>query len=140
MHPKFILNTSEIFPLDLEMKEIYPNRDRVLRPEFLCSYEFALKADTKRLLPAYAQPGTKINNYSKSRMIAGDNSAFDQNEKRDELEQKDLGILNEAARFLRVNTIQQFVDYLDNLVIVPIDSESLAQAFHVSGINLRYLG
>jgi len=73
-------------------------------------------------------------------MIAGDNSAFDQNEKRDELEQKDLGILNEAARFLRVNTIQQFVDYLDNLVIVPIDSESLAQAFHVSGINLRYLG
>jgi hypothetical protein len=59
-------------------------------------------------------------------MITGDNSAFDQNEKRDELEQKDLGILNEAARFLRVNTIQQFVDYLDNLVIVPIDSESLA--------------
>jgi hypothetical protein len=38
-------------------------------------------------------------------MITGDNSAFDQNEKRDELEQKDLGILNEAARFLRVNTI-----------------------------------
>ena len=73
-------------------------------------------------------------------MQAGDNSAFDQNEKRDELEQKDLGILNEAARFLRVNTIQQFVDYLDNLVIVPIDSESLAQAFHVSGINMRYLG
>jgi hypothetical protein len=59
-------------------------------------------------------------------MIPGDNSAFDQNEKRDELEQKDLGVLNEAARFLRVNTIQQFVDYLDNLVIVPIDSESLA--------------
>jgi len=59
-------------------------------------------------------------------MITGDNNAFDQNEKRDELEQKDLGILNEAARFLRVNTIQQFVDYLDNLVIVPIDSESLA--------------
>lgn len=49
-HPKFILNTAEIFPLDLE---VYPNRDRVLRPEFLCSYEIALKADTKRSMPSY---------------------------------------------------------------------------------------
>jgi hypothetical protein len=48
-HPKFILNTAEIFPLDLEIRDnIYPNRDKVLRPEFLCTYEFALKADTKR--------------------------------------------------------------------------------------------
>lgn len=29
---------------------------------------------------------------------------------------------------------------MDNLVIVPIDSSSLMQAFHVSGINMRYLG
>jgi hypothetical protein len=67
-------------------------------------------------------------------------SAFDQNDKRDELESKDISTLNEAARFLRMNTIEQFVDYLDNLVIVPIDSESLVQAFHVAGINMRYLG
>ena len=53
--PEFILNTSEVFPLDLEIKDnLYPNRDRVLRPEFLCTYEFALKADTKRQLPSYA--------------------------------------------------------------------------------------
>ena len=49
-------------------------------------------------------------------------------------------MLNEAARFLRENTIAHFVDYLDNLVIVPIDSDGLMQAFHVAGINMRYLG
>jgi len=91
--------------LDLEIKDIHPNRDRVLRPEFLCTYEFALKADTQRELPKYAQ-GNHVR-------------------KVDELDQKDLGNLNEAARFLRQNTTAQFVDYLDNLVIVPIDSESL---------------
>ena len=65
---------------------------------------------------------------------------FDQNDKKEDLDHKDVGILNEAARYLRKTTVQQLVDYLDNLVIIPIDCSSLLQAFHVSGINMRYLG
>lgn len=32
------------------------------------------------------------------------------------------------------------MDLLDSLIIIPIDSESLEEAFHVQGVNMRYLG
>lgn len=35
--------------------------------------------------------------------------------------------------------IPKFVNLLDNLYILPIDSESLTQAMHERGINMRYL-
>ncbi len=48
--------------------------------------------------------------------------------------------LNEASRILRRSLIQQLVDLLDSLIIVPIDSQSLEQVFHIQGVNMRYLG
>jgi len=63
-----------------------------------------------------------------------------QNGNREDQDQKDIGILNEAARYLRKTTLPALVDLLDNLIIIPIDSASLVQAFHLQGVNMRYLG
>jgi hypothetical protein len=39
--------------------------------------------------------------------------------------------LNEASRLLRKSMIQQLVDLLDSLIVIPIDSQSLEQVFHI---------
>ena len=36
--------------------------------------------------------------------------------------------------------IPQLVDLLDSLIIIPIDSAALEEAFHIQGVNMRYLG
>lgn len=36
--------------------------------------------------------------------------------------------------------IPQLVDLLDSLIIIPIDSATLEEAFHIQGVNMRYLG
>lgn len=41
---------------------------------------------------------------------------------------------------LRRSQVNQLVDLLDSLIIVPIDSRSLEQVFHIQGVNMRYLG
>lgn len=48
--------------------------------------------------------------------------------------------LNEASRVLRKNQINELVELLDSLHVVPIDSQSLEQVFHIKGVNMRYLG
>ena len=51
-----------------------------------------------------------------------------------------MGELNEATRYLKKTMIPLLVDLLDSLIIIPIDSDSLEEAFHVQGVNMRYLG
>lgn len=36
--------------------------------------------------------------------------------------------------------IPQLVSLLDSLIIIPIDSATLEEAFHIQGVNMRYLG
>jgi protein TIF31 len=36
--------------------------------------------------------------------------------------------------------IPSLVHTLDNLTVVPVDSEQLENVFHVHGVNMRYLG
>jgi len=36
--------------------------------------------------------------------------------------------------------IPLMVDLLDNLVVIPIDSEQMELIFHHQGVNMRYLG
>ena len=48
--------------------------------------------------------------------------------------------MNLANKFLREMKIKQLVDLLDNLIIIPIDSGTLEEAFHIQGVNMRYLG
>ena len=45
-----------------------------------------------------------------------------------------------ANQFLRNNKITQLIDLLDNLIIIPLDSATLEEAFHILGVNMRYLG
>ena len=47
--------------------------------------------------------------------------------------------LNIANKFLREMKIPQLVDLLDSLIIIPIDSATLEEAFHIQGVNMRYL-
>jgi len=46
--PFYVLKTSEIFPFDVDLSEVYPRKDKYLRPEFVCSYERPLKADARK--------------------------------------------------------------------------------------------
>ena len=53
---------------------------------------------------------------------------------------KDIDDVSEASKNLKSDIITEFVDVLDNLQILPIDSESVTQIMHHHGINMRYLG
>lgn len=48
--------------------------------------------------------------------------------------------LNLANKFLRDVKIPQLVSLLDSLVIIPVDSATLEETFHIQGVNMRYLG
>ena len=48
--------------------------------------------------------------------------------------------MNLANKFLRETKVNQVVDLLDSLIIIPIDSATLEEAFHIQGVNMRYLG
>lgn len=52
--PKYILKTAEIFPYDVDLTDLLPHPDRVLRPELACAYERPLKSDAKKMLPLNA--------------------------------------------------------------------------------------
>lgn len=44
---------------------------------------------------------------------------------KDDEDQNDVMELGEASRVLRKSAIQQLVDLLDSLIVIPIDSQSL---------------
>ena len=46
----------------------------------------------------------------------------------------------EASLKLKTEKINEIVELLDSLTIMPIDSKSMTQALHANGINCRYLG
>ena len=55
------------------------------------------------------------------------------------LEEDDLEIC-EASLRVRTEKINEIIELLDSLTIMPIDSKSMTQALHANGINCRYLG
>jgi hypothetical protein len=52
---------------------------------------------------------------------------------------QDIQETSDASSFLKAHVIRNLVNQLDDLSIMPIDSESLVQVFHEHGINMRYL-
>jgi len=52
---------------------------------------------------------------------------------------KDVQEVTEASKFLKTQVIQELVSLLDDLRIMPIDSESLSETLHSHGVNIRYL-
>lgn len=132
----YVLKTSEIFPYDIESTQLWPDPNRVLRPEFVNSYERPLKSDTKKPVYSTKQSATTerpaANSLTKSTRAMGDDT--------DEEQHNDIGELNEAALSLRKNVILQLVEIIDSLVVIPVESESFEQIFHAQGVNMRYLG
>ena len=55
----FTVIFSEIFPFDVDMNEVYPRKDKYLRPEFVSIYERPLKADAKKDLGNQVSKDTK---------------------------------------------------------------------------------
>ena len=53
---------------------------------------------------------------------------------------KQTELINDLARFLREDQIRVFVNDLKSSDGVPTDSQSLQEAMHRQGINMRYLG
>jgi protein TIF31 len=53
---------------------------------------------------------------------------------------KDEVLVKDLAQFLKDQAIQKLVRDLQAVEGVPTDSESLEQAFHAHGVNMRYLG
>ena len=45
-----------------------------------------------------------------------------------------------ASQYLYKVVIPNFVKELDNLDIIPIDSQTLTKEMHIRGINMRYIG
>ena len=54
--------------------------------------------------------------------------------------QKDIEDLSLASKTLKGPVISLLVSLLDDLNMMPIDSESLSATLHSHGINMRYLG
>ena len=107
------------------------HRDRVLRPELICANEKSLRADIKKFI-SYAikktNRGPQSNQY-KMNLAEKDNE-----------DNTDAVDLNLANKFLRDVKIPQLVSLLDSLVIIPVDSATLEETFHIQGVNMRYLG
>lgn len=55
------------------------------------------------------------------------------------MQDADVQMLADASRTLKDVTIPKVKEMLDNLQILPIDSESLTKVLHDHGINMRYL-
>jgi len=112
----YILKTSEIFPVDYSLQDRKPY-DLYLRPEFVCTFEKALRTDVqKRKLRLLSQ----IVDYESS-----DDGQLE---------------IGEAKQHLLSGVIPKVVEQLDSLHIIPIDSVTLTQVFHSEGLNMRYLG
>lgn len=123
----YVLKTSEIFPYDVEIpdnsssnKTLPKTIQNALRPEFTCSHDDFLMADT-------------LKEYQNI------NVGFDWTKENANPQDPNIRDLSNASKLLKNSIIPNFVNMLDDLKILPIDTESLSKAFHQFGINMRYL-
>lgn len=114
--PYYVLNTAEILPRDIDYNEPRSQiqANYYFRPEFLCNYDTALKSDIGKDYIGY-QFSYNVN------------------------KQQEYQKVSEANQFLKTEVLEHFVNHLNDLKALPIDSESLTKTMHQHGINLRYL-
>jgi len=110
----YVLNTKYMYPIDSDLNEVTRTQERYLRPEFLCQYDRALKADTKK------QPPQGVENRYK--------------------EDQDILEVNEASKTLKQKILPNLSSLFDSLTLIPLDSKSISETFHSYGVNMRYLG
>lgn len=116
---RYILNLGRIMPPDLPTggSDI---TTKLLRPEFVHAYSVPLSSDafSSIVMPPQNEPSAQL---------------------LDDVSSNDVNAGN-ASVFLQSKRIPEFVARLDTLSIFPYDSFTLAEAMHVHGINMRYLG
>lgn len=121
--PFYVLKTSEIFPYDaeqLDSKNVHQKQIKeTLRPEFLCNYDTPLTADTLRDFQHLLQ---RSKEGQKGPGIP-----------------QDIQDLSDASKFLKNQVLHRLVCMMDDLQIMPVDSESLTETLHSHGVNIRYL-
>ena len=97
----------------------------------MCANEKSLRSDIKKVI-----------SYAIKKSYRGGQTAQQrtQQAEKDNEDNTDAVDLNLANKFLRDMKMPQLVSLLDSLIIVPTDSASLEEAFHIQGVNMRYLG
>jgi hypothetical protein len=90
-----------------------------LRPEFMRNYHQPLRSDT-------------FKDYQGIDLGASNSKKLLRNK-------DDIQDLSNASKYLKSEIIPVLVHQLDDLKLVPIDSESLSTIFHSHGVNMRYL-
>jgi len=45
-----------------------------------------------------------------------------------------------ASEYLKEEVIIKYIEKLDKMLILPLDSKTLIESMHNDGINMRYLG
>jgi hypothetical protein len=115
--PYYVLKTHEIFPKDNHELQVNDGRSESLtkgknpnsyfRPEFISNYEKPLKSDIKKNIKQLGAQKFSLKD-----------------------EEQDLIDLNDASLYLKMSVIPHLVTLLDSLTIMPIDSQSLEEAFH----------
>ena len=122
----YVLNLSMMMPIDAYWwtrnggKDFSPR----LRPEFVMVYKQALSSDAFRHLTGAVIPT------SSSGKVALDQLT---------LTQDDKDVLD-AAKFLLESTLPKFIQKLDQMEILPIDSRGFTTELHKHGLNVRYIG
>ncbi|ORX60851.1 PH-domain-containing protein [Piromyces finnis] len=109
----YFLNLCDVFPVDCDNIDDLDNINvqNRLRPEFIKTHKAQLCSDVF--------------------------SEFQMNKKEVDGFEADLV---EAGSYLKDVIIPQFVSQLDDLQIIPLDSEEFTNTIHENGINVRYLG
>jgi tetratricopeptide (TPR) repeat protein len=109
----YVLKLANIFPLDYALNLFEDQED---------SLDF-----TQRLRPEFIQAyGTKLSPDSFLNLYKPSS-------------EDDLELIN-ACKYLRGDWINKLVHEIDNLITIPLDSQSLTDLFHSFGVNMRYLG
>lgn len=127
----YALNLAQMMPIDINYLVRSEGRDYSgrLRPEFVENYKIPLSCDAMR--PALHKQNSSANIRKNSR------NGF----KVEQLAatQDDRDLIDACFNLVEV-VIPQFVNKLDNLEILPIDSRGFTAELHKHGINCRYLG
>ena len=105
------------------------NIQDTLRPEYISNYDHELKADTMKDFQGLS--GMMSIGFKDGQRIMTSRPR--------EREKRDIAEISEASKALKNQVIANLVSMLDDLKIMPIDTESLTQVFHEHGINMRYL-
>lgn len=107
----YLKNTADIFPLCISQNpNDLPDQQNRFRPEFLKKYETPLSSDI---------------------FLSPLNTAENDSENTDGYE---------ASKQLQTRALDNFLESVKNLQVLPVSGQDLSKALHGKGVNMRFLG